>query len=199
MSATGEAGRDLPAPMASQGGATLPAADTPPEGIVQAFLEASRGGKDDYAAQLLSEKAQDAAERAGLVLDPPGTPSMKFTLGAVEFPVEEPLAAYVTSRWQETEGDGQESFEVVWILRKQATGWRIAGMASREDAQATPTLINFEDVNDLSRIKNEVAGEPLTEGDALSTEGSPEPPATSVGGRKAVQDHTARRPAGSTR
>lgn len=49
--------------------------------------------------------------------------------------------------------------QVTWILRRQAEGWRIAGMATAV-ANEAPLLINFEDPDDLRRIKGDVAGEP---------------------------------------
>ncbi|MFO0902586.1 MAG: hypothetical protein U0939_06275 [Pirellulales bacterium] len=209
ISATEEAGRATRPATAATAAPELPAPQTPPEQIVLAFLEASRDDRDQFASRLLSDKARDAAERAGLVLDPPGTPTMQFEIGEVEYPAEEPLAAYVTSRWREEAGPTVESFEVVWILRKQAGGWRIAGMASRDSADSTPSLVNFEDPQDLARVRHEVAGEPLAEGeaDSASPHTSPdsqeaqagETEAASPSGPAGVRERTARRPGGAPR
>lgn len=139
----------------------IPPPDAAPAEVVRAFLEASRGGEDDLATELLSQKARDATTREGLALDPPGRPSMAYRIGDVEYPAEDRQAAYVNSIWQDEGADeAAERFEVVWILRQQPQGWRIAGMASRTEGEDQPTLLNFEDPRDLVRIKGEVSGEP---------------------------------------
>ncbi|MFO0819890.1 MAG: hypothetical protein U1A77_18215 [Pirellulales bacterium] len=142
----------------------LPAPSATPQEVVHAFLDASRGGHEEFATELLSDKAREATSSQGLALDPPGSSSMVYRIGDVEFPMEDRQAAYVSSIWRE---DGvaaaAEQFEVTWILRRQQEGWRIAGMASRAEAEAEPVLINFEDISDLHKIKPSVGGEPVVE------------------------------------
>lgn len=156
----------------------LPPANAAPPVVVQAFLEASRSGQDDLATALLSTKAREATGREGLALDRTGTASMVFEVGVAEFPAEDKLAAYVPSVWREpssvepaptelastgpasTGPASEPTARVTWILRRQADGWRIAGMATATVAGEEPMLINFEDANDLRRIKGDVAGEP---------------------------------------
>lgn len=142
----------------------LPAPSATPQEVVHAFLDASRGGREELATELLSSKAREATSSQGLALDPPGSSSMVYRLGDVEFPTEDKQAAYVISVWQEEgEAGAAERFEVTWILRRQQEGWRIAGMASRAEQEAEPVLINFEDVADLHKIKPAVGGEPVVE------------------------------------
>jgi hypothetical protein len=161
----------------------LPPANAAPPVVVQAFLEASRSGQDDLATALLSTKAREATGREGLALDRTGTASMVFEVGVAEFPAEDKLAAYVPSVWREPssvepaptgpastgpastgpaspEPASEPTARVTWILRRQADGWRIAGMATATAEGEEPMLINFEDANDLRRIKGDVAGEP---------------------------------------
>ena len=141
----------------------LPAPSATPQEVVHAFLDASRGGREEFATELLSSKAREATSSQGLALDPPGSSSMVYRLGDVEFPTEDKQAAYVASVWQEEGEAAAERFEVTWILRRQKEGWRIAGMASRTEEEAEPVLINFEDVADLHKIKPAVGGEPVVE------------------------------------
>ncbi len=145
-------------------GPALPASSATPQEVVHAFLDASRGGHEEFATELLSDKAREATSSQGLALDPPGSSSMVYRIGDVEFPTEDRQAAYVSSIWQEDGvASAAERFEVTWILRRQPEGWRIAGMASRVEAEAEPVLINFEDVSDLHKIKPAVGGEPVVE------------------------------------
>lgn len=148
---------DVPA---SEQAAKLPAKSASPGEIVAAFLNAARGGDDQTATLLLTAKARSETEREGLVLDPPGTPSMRFEIGKIEISPEDASAAYVNSVWSETESKSEQTFEVVWVLRKETNGWRIAGMAAETVAGAQPVFLNFEDPQDLLRIKSEVDGEP---------------------------------------
>lgn len=145
----------------------IPQATAPPADVVRAFLEASRGGEQELATELLSAKAREVTSREGLVLDRAGPPTQEYQIGKVEFPAEDRQAAYVTSVWQEPAGESTRAgtVEVIWILRQQAEGWRIAGMATQAAGESQPSLLNFEDAADIRRIKGEVDGEPLESGD----------------------------------
>lgn len=140
----------------------LPPVDATPEEIVVAFLQASRNGDEQVATLLLTNKARQETEREGLALDPPGTPTMKFEVGAVEFADNQQNAAYVNSTWSETETGEAEKFEVVWVLRKQADGWRIAGMATQTSPEQQSEFLNFEDPRDILRIKQQIGEEGTT-------------------------------------
>lgn len=131
-----------------------------PDEVVRAFLDAARGGDDSTATQLLTDKAREETGRAGLALDPPGTPTMKYEIGKIEYHEQDPHAAYVNSLWLESQGPADDRFEVVWVLRRQSEGWRIAGMAAQMEAGQPPIFLNFEDTNDVARIKSEVGADP---------------------------------------
>jgi len=184
---TDSASSERQAPSVTPVDPRIPPPAAAPTEVVRAFLEASRGGEDDLATELLSQKARDATTREGLALDPPGKPSMAYRIGDVEYPAEDRQAAYVNSVWREEQDESSERFEVVWILRQQPEGWRIAGMASRTEGESQPTLLNFEDPQDLLRIKDEVSGEPgsnpITPASDVVSE-LPPPPAAAVDRRR---------------
>jgi hypothetical protein len=138
----------------------LPPASATPESVVRLFLQAARSGDEATATQLLTRKARQETEKEGLALEPPGTPTMKFTIGDAEIPSDDPQAAYVGSTWTEMESQNRESFAVTWILRRQADGWRIAGMATQTTPTEQPLWLNFEDPEHVQRIKREIGGEP---------------------------------------
>jgi len=147
----GMGGSAKPLPVSSEDG---------PDEVVRAFLEAARSGEDATATLLLTDKAREETEREGLVLDPPGTPSMKYELGKVEYHEQDPHAAYVNSLWIEGGARPDERLEVVWVLRRQSAGWRIAGMAAQIELNEPPVFLNFESPQDVARIKSELGSEP---------------------------------------
>ncbi len=134
------------------------AADTAPETVVTAFLDATRRGDDQLAAQLLSKRALEETTRVGLAVKPPGTPSMKYAIGKIEYPAEVQDGVYVHSVWSEKFEEGEEQFDVTWVLRKQPEGWRIVGMAAQLAEDEPPFFLNFEQPEDLYRKMQEVAG-----------------------------------------
>lgn len=122
---------------------------TPQEAVTE-FLNALRGGDKETTAALLTAKAREETTAHDLVVEPPGAPNATYTVGNVE-PVEgEPGAVYVACIWTENEaGNDPLSFEVVWIVRQENTGWRIAGMATRLPDTDEPVVLNFEDLSEL--------------------------------------------------
>src|SRR4029453_15166844 len=56
-----------------------------------------------------------------------------------------------TSVWTETYPDGTIKYDVVWVLRRQAEGWRIAGMAIELVPGQPPAFLNFEDAADMAK------------------------------------------------
>jgi hypothetical protein len=137
-----------PAPISAQE-ALRPEAS--PEMVVSAFLDATRRGDDVLASQLLSTKALEETSRHGLAVKPPGTPQMTYTIEKVEYPPNVNGGAYVHSIWTERGTEGEESFDIVWVLRKQTEGWRIIGMAAQFSDEEQPYFLNFEQPDDLIR------------------------------------------------
>ncbi len=128
-------------------------ADTP-EQAVNTFLNALQTGNDKAAAALLTTQARAETAKNDMVVQPPGAPNATYNVGRVEHPENNPNAAYVSCLWTEKFEDGQEeSYEVVWVLRKEDAGWRVAGMATQLDDAAEPVFLDFED---LAAMENTV-------------------------------------------
>lgn len=166
----------------SAGTIKLPA-NAGPDVVVSTFLDATRAGNEAAATDLLTSKAREETAKEGLTLDPPGTPSMQYKIAKVEFLEDNKDAAYVNSIWTESQGDIQDSFEVVWVLRRQLDGWRIAGMAASTVPEEPPVFLNFEDPIDVVRIKNQISqgepsGEPAPQQPAATAAQNPGPTAT---------------------
>ncbi len=143
-------------PLAGCGGAESPAptaraisAATPDKAVHQ-FLEAVRVGNDSTASQMLTKLAREKTAEMQLVVAPPGSETAKFSVGEVEFIGD--AGAHVASTWTDIVEDGQPHTDtIVWILRKEPEGWRIAGMGTKLFDDAPPLLLNFEDPEDMIR------------------------------------------------
>ena len=58
------------------------------------------------------------------------------------------------SVWTEADADGQRvSTDVIWVMRKQQNGWRVAGMATPVEEGQLPLLFNFEDPENMLKNK----------------------------------------------
>jgi hypothetical protein len=149
--------------------AESPTLDVAPDRIVESFLQALRDGDDTLAESLLTTKAREETAKRNLAVQPPGTPSANFNIGKVEFVTSDRRGAHVNSVWTETDPQGNTiSYEIVWALRQQQEGWRIAGMATQVAQSEPPVFLNFEDPDDMLRkwqdAKERLAAE---EGDQL--------------------------------
>ncbi len=92
-----------------------------PEQAVGSFLNALQTGDDKAAAALLTTKARDETASHDMVVEPPGAPNATYTVGRVQHPDGNPDAAYVSCLWSEKFENGEtESYEVVWVLRREA-------------------------------------------------------------------------------
>lgn len=145
---------DSSSPAAAQpaaGQPALPAPQTPPEKVLAEFLKALRDGDDTLAESLLTAKAREETAKRNLAVQPPGSPSATFEIGRVDY-VADNQGAHVESNWTEKDGQGNSvSYEIVWIMRRQPAGWRIAGMATQVTASSSPVYLNFEDPDDMLR------------------------------------------------
>src|SRR5688500_2277755 len=140
-------------------------ADGPNVAVFQ-FLEAVRTGDDKKAADMLTKLARQKTEEMEMVVAPPGSATAKFEVGEVE--MIQDSGAYVSSTWTDLDEQGQpHSDQIVWVLRKEPEGWRIAGMVTR--LFDNKLVLNFEDPEDMLR-KQQLAEEEMQRR-------SPHPPA----------------------
>jgi hypothetical protein len=123
--------------------------DRSPEALTTAFLEAVRTGDDKTAATLLTPAARQKTAEQEMVVAPPGSQTARFAIRDVQM-VDG--GAHVASDWSDVGTDGHmHTDRIVWILRKEPIGWRIAGMASKIFPDRPPVVLNFEDPEDMMR------------------------------------------------
>lgn len=131
---------------------TIAAISQEPKSTVEAFLGALKAGDKLLTAQLLTLKAKEENAKHGRGVNPPGYETAQFEVQDVVYLTSEKTGAHVTSFCIDTNQAGElQKFEIVWILRKQAKGWRVAGMATELFAGEPPLVLNFEDPQELVR------------------------------------------------
>ena len=117
------------------------AAQGPAEAVTE-FMTAIRAGDDVKASQMFTKLAREN----GQGVSPPASDTAKFDVGEVEMLPDN--VAHVAASWI----DEGETYKVVWALRKEEEGWRIAGMATKlSEDDEFPVLLNFEDPEDMRR------------------------------------------------
>ena len=126
------------------------ASGDPPDRVVFAFLEAVRTGNDEKATQMLSPVARQKTAEKNLAVAPPGSDTASFQVGAVE--MVDQGGAHVASTWTDVDEEGKPRTDsIVWMLRQEAEGWRVVGMATKVFADQPPLFLNFENPDDMIR------------------------------------------------
>lgn len=144
------------------------AVNATPQQVVATFLESLRAGDETVAAALLTDKAREETAKKDLSVQPPGTPAAKYQVGEAEYVTPNKDGAHVHSVWTESDEEGNsESYEIIWVLRQQQNGWRIAGMATQLAENTAPLFLNFEDPEEMLR-KWQQASEEMARGQAES-------------------------------
>jgi hypothetical protein len=123
------------------------------------FLEALRTGNEEEATRLLSTAAREKTAKVNSALATPASDTATFSVGKVRFINDD--GAQVSCTWTDLDENNQKhSDEAVWILRLEAEGWRIAGLAVQVFPGEAPLQLNFEDPDEMARkqqwVKDEI-------------------------------------------
>lgn len=131
-------------------------ADAPPDEVVSAFLEARRSGDPQTTSALLTATARAATAKFKIDVNGEALPDLQFEVARPKYLKNNPKGSHVSSIWTEILPDGTKaSYEVVWVLRKEAIGWRVAGFAAELTPGTEPQFLNFEDPEDMMRKQQE--------------------------------------------
>ena len=123
-----------------------------PSAAVRRFLEATRTGNDQVATEMLTRLARESIEELGGSVAPPSSDTARFRIGEVEMLAED--GARVPCVWTDLDADNQEkSYHMLWMVRKEPEGWRIAGMATEVFEGEPPLVLNFEKPEEVLRQK----------------------------------------------
>jgi hypothetical protein len=150
-------------------------AEARPDQVVTVFLDALKNGDTSTKASLLTTKALAETTKHEFEVNPQSAPNAQYEVHPAEFLANNPNGAHVTSVWTESYEDGQVTYEVVWVLRRESQGWRIAGMAIELIPNQPPSFLNFEDPADMAAKYNEAMA--AQQPPAAETAANPESPA----------------------
>lgn len=124
-----------------------------PEGAVFEFLEAVRTGNDEKAATMLTAVARRKTAELNMEVAPPGSDTATFQVGKVRYLAED--GAQVACTWTDVEASDRDenpqrrTDEILWMVRREPQGWRIAGVAATVFEGEPPLLLNFEDPEEM--------------------------------------------------
>jgi hypothetical protein len=125
-----------------------------PDQVVTVFLNAMRSGDSPTTESLLTGKAREELAKHSLSVDVQSAPNATYQVHRAEM-LQDATGAHVRSVWTERFDDGDETYEIVWALRHQQEGWRVAGMAMELLPGQAMQFLNFEDPADMLRKKEE--------------------------------------------
>jgi hypothetical protein len=152
----------------------VPASATPDQ-VVSTFLNALRTGDSPTTESLLTTKAREELAKHSLSVDVVSAPNSTYQVRPGEVLPNDPAGAHVSSVWTEKFADGEETYEIIWALRRQTEGWRLAGMAMELIPGQQMQFLNFENPEDMLRKKDEAiaAMQPAAAETAQQTQPAP--------------------------
>jgi hypothetical protein len=129
-------------PATSTDPASVAKLDGPAKAVFE-FLDAVRAGNDAKATQMLTSLARTKAAEMNRTVRPPASDTARFQVGHVEHLGND--GARVACAWTDLDEHGQpQTDEALWMVRREAEGWRIAGVAATVFPGEPPLLLDFE-------------------------------------------------------
>jgi hypothetical protein len=126
-----------------------------PKETVQRFLQALRAGDPSSSTALLTSRAQKETAARRLAIKPPGSQTAEFTVTEVELRGKNADQAQVLSTWTDIDTQGlRQTYDIVWLLRKEPAGWAIMGMATRVFDDQDPLILDFENPEEMMRERS---------------------------------------------
>ncbi|MFM8892073.1 MAG: hypothetical protein ACKOTB_10725 [Planctomycetia bacterium] len=167
----------------SRGVSVGTSATEPAKATVTAFLEAIKRGDDTAARAMLTKVARAKTEELGISVAPPVTSSSTYTIRESEVVGDGDDIVHVSTTWTDTDSDGFTTTEnIIWAVRLDPEGWRVAGMATKIFDDMPPLLLNFEDPEDMIAKQEMVAQELQRRAQQAAAEGTkPGEPRTAAG------------------
>jgi len=144
------AGQAGPATSGHTAQSAQPACLEAPAAAVYEFLDAIRKGDDQKATAMLSELARKRWADKGIPLSPAASDTAKFSVGRVEYVGQD--GARVAATWTDLDENQQARTDhALWMVRREASGWRIAGVAATVFEGEPPLLLDFENPDEVLR------------------------------------------------
>ena len=132
--------------------------DGPAEGIAQ-FLKALRAGDHVKTKAMLTAAARETVTDLDIPFEPPASDTAEFEIGDVQYLDDD--SAHVACMLSDLDENSQRrSEEVVWMLRREPQGWRIAGFAALAHEGGPLRALDFEDRQQMAATKAAMQGSP---------------------------------------
>jgi hypothetical protein len=131
-----------------------------PDKVVIRFLEAARTGDQKRLAEFMTAAAREQTAKHSINFELEAYQNASFEVGKFEFLTPEKDTAHVACKWTDRDADGATfSHDVLWVLRKEDEGWRVAGMITRPFPDLPPVAFNYESFPELMEAKRAVEQE----------------------------------------
>lgn len=126
-------------------------ADPGPQAAVRKFLDAVRNGDDQATEQMLTTTARTTTRSLGMNISPVGSDTAEFEIGEVEYIADD--GARVACTLSDLDVNNQRQTEkIIWMLRHESEGWRIAGLATIVEGKAAGK-VDFESLEGMRKLK----------------------------------------------
>jgi hypothetical protein len=127
-----------------------------PKLTVYHFLESLRKGDDERANSLLTPLAREKTAAMDYRLTPTASDNARFTIDSVDYVGDD--GARVAMTWTDVDDEGKAtSDKAIWVLRKEAEGWRVVGTAAIFFPGEEPVVLNFENPAEVKKTLEEVS------------------------------------------
>lgn len=150
--------------------------DATPDQVVTVFLDAMRAADAPTIESLLTSKAREETVRHQMPVEPVAAPHAQFQVAAPQYLPMNPNGAHVQAQWVESDGQNTYTHTVIWVLRRQAEGWRIAGFAIELIPGQGPQFLNFEDPADMLKKQEEALAAAEAAAAQAATQQAVQPP-----------------------
>jgi hypothetical protein len=131
--------------------------------VMHQFLDGVRTADSETTSKLLTPLALEKTIAEDMEVLPPGSPTARFEIGAVE--IVEGEKALVETVWHDVDADGKPTSDsTTWALKLIDGEWKIRGFAADMGPNQDPLVMDFEDPAEMKRIQNRVSaqGQPPT-------------------------------------
>ena len=158
-SSSANAAAPAPTPADAETEAAQIPANMDPKDTVVYYLQAVKDGNEDVVAALLTDLARRKTAEANIAVAPPGSETATFKVGNMELVTDDKKTAHVASMWTDNDEQGNpQTLRIVWVVRQEPAGWRVAGMVTRLAPDRPMLVLNFEEPEEvIKRGEEELA------------------------------------------
>ncbi|NQU22499.1 MAG: hypothetical protein HQ567_14575 [Candidatus Nealsonbacteria bacterium] len=120
-----------------------------PAAAVAQFLTSLCRGEDENTRLMLTNKAREVADRVGLIFAPSGSDTALFEIHEVKY-IDDNGAQVVCASSDLDRDLERQVKKSAWVVRREAQGWRIAGVSTAATPGKAALTMNFEDPQDMA-------------------------------------------------